>query len=152
MSNTKVKEATLPGFEGPYFPETLGRIQKRFRYEAVRWNHQFFDEVAERLHNGATSFYQRTADGYMWPVAIIFTHGEVEFKALIPGAHDLPAMRDGTNADRHCAVYSSRTVTPEELKNVSEMFTDAFVRTYRQFYEASIRDGKKKALTAASES
>lgn len=149
MANVKVHDAALKGFYGPFFPSKLSRIQKRYAYESVRWNHQFFDQVADRLHTGKVSLHPRTSDGYTWIAAVSFMLAGVRYKVLFPMAHDTRRLKDGTNADRHVALYTSHEVADSRLAYAAEMFADDLVATYRYVYEKAISDGKQKATKSA---
>lgn len=152
MSNTKV-DTKLKGFRGPYFPKALDRIQKRFGYNFARWNLLLFEDIVDTLHAGKASWHPKTADGYSWMVGISFVIGKVRYKVLFPMMHDAHSMTDGTNSDRHVAIYvadSAQDFSEEQITYAAEVFAGDVITVYRHLYGDSIRDGKKKAEKAAT--
>ena len=150
VSNTKVS-TELKGFHGPYFPRFLDRIQKRYKYKAVRWNSQFFDDITETLRDGKITWHPKTADGYVWTAGVSFKHGKVRFKVLFPMTNDAHRMEDGTNSDRHVALYVAEgfpDASQEQIAYAAEIFAGDVITVYRHLYKESIRDGKKKAAKA----
>ena len=143
MSNKKVKGALLEGYEGPFFPRSLERIQKRFAYETVRWNKILFDDVADALHDGEHFGHITTSDGYVWADGISFMLHKTKFMVLFPMALDTNERIDGTQADRHVALYSSVVVHPKDLDRAADVVASDLVATYRYLYSNAIRDGKK---------
>ena len=110
---------------------------------------QFFDDVTDSLHAGSIVWHPKTADGYMWATGNSFKFEKVRYKVLFPMTHDTVKMTDGTNSDRHVALYVSEDapadITDEQIAYAAEIFAGDVITVYRHFYEASIRDGKKKA-------
>lgn len=149
MANTKIQTAKLEDFRGPFFPRKLERVQKRYRYESIRWNQQFFDAVADRLHAGKVIWHPRTTDGYTWTAGISFRLGSVRYKVLFPMTHDTLSRREGTNSDRHVALYTSENVSESQMAYAAEMFAEDFVATYRRLYEDAIVEAKKKAAISS---
>ena len=144
MSNERKEDAHLKGYEGPFFPLALARVQKRFRYKHVRWNVMLFDLVVDMLHSGGARHHPRTSDGYVWIVVISFQFKGVKFKILFPMIHDLPGKSDGTSSDRHVALYSKTVVSDHDLTLAAEIFASDFVISYKDMYSVAILDSKKR--------
>lgn len=147
MSNEKVESAKLSGFNGPFFPRELDRIQKRFAYHAERFNEQFYAMVRERMGRGARiKHYAQTSDIERqvlspWPFGISFPlHGK-HYKILFPSALDSD-RNDGTYATRHVALYVREEATEEELAKAAKYAAHVFTNAYRVKYKRAILQSK----------
>lgn len=142
MSNEKVLDAKLAGFNGPYFPGVLGRIQKRYAYHPERFNEMFYDRLRERIGAPRLKHFPVTSDVTSpvrspWPVGIQFRHGGKQWKILLPNALDSD-KKDGTFAARHVALYCQGDPSPEEIEEAAKFVAHVFANTYRMKYKAAV--------------
>jgi hypothetical protein len=155
VSNKKFFDAKLDGYSGPFFPEALSRIQKRYGYHPERISDMFLDDVADQLHDGKTHPLPMTSDvdpnnrqNSPWFMSISFVRHERTWQVSFPAPSDTQKRND-TCASRHVAVYvwGNEEVTPAELELVAGEFVDDFDRTYTHMYDISIRQSKAKKKT-----
>lgn len=148
MANTKV-QTELPGYRGPYFPAALSRIQKRYQYNAARWHSMVFTDIAGSVHDGEVIGSPTTDDGYTWAFGIGFTFRNVSYIALFPTTYDVSQMSDGTNSDRHVALYVANEgaidLTRDQRAYATQLFAHNVVTVYRLSYSKAIKDEKEAA-------
>jgi hypothetical protein len=135
MCNKKVSNAYWKDYQGPFFPEELGQVQKYFFGELQRFNSVFLGNIAEAIHAGNKKRSPFTSDHYRWLASISFVHCGVRFRVLIPLNEDFQKV-DGTYADRHVALYSKKDASNELLISASKYFVDAFQKVYLGMYES----------------
>jgi len=107
-------QASLPGHNGPYFPETLDRLVRVL--EECQPNGQVLELAAQTVDGFLGTEFTTTSDGYSWFAGLRFTvskpHSSGQPKEagqiviLIPWSQDY-ARQDGTSADRSIAVYAT---------------------------------------------
>ena len=149
MSNEKVTIALLRGYSGPFFPDDLAAIQKRFNYHPERFNDMLYERVRERLGRGARlKHFPQTSDVTSptktpWSHGISFMLRGRRFKILFPMALDSD-KRDGSFALRHVALYGPEDITFQEVQSlkVGKYIAHVFVNTYRMKYKRAITQSK----------
>ena len=149
MSNLKVFQAKLKDYSGPFFPEVLGRIQKRYAYHWSRFNNILFDEIADRSHSGRMISHPATSDVKSrrvspWSHAIEFKRRGRTYRVYFPVATDSD-KEHGTFAVRHVALYcKDGEPSADELELVAREFVEVFDSTYKEQYATAIKDSKAK--------
>lgn len=119
MSTTEHTTATLPGYVGPFFPESVHRLREQFDRPEVSVNGQLLNLAAQRLHGEISRNHSHTTDGYFWFWGIEFNNGNTVI--LIPWFQDWEKAND-TQADRSIALYV-RSDSPATADAIVEQFT-----------------------------
>jgi hypothetical protein len=115
MSRTLIRTA-LKGYEGP-LPVDTNRL--RDTLDLGSFSGDLLNQAYQKVPGHIRQFRPRTDDGYSWFWALLFRVGGGEVAILIPWSQDW-AKKDGSQADRAIAVYTSGTVQEGE---VAELLT-----------------------------
>lgn len=102
MSNTQHLDATLPGYMGPFFPDSILELGKQFGRPSAAMRGTILRMVARRLGGDTSRDHSVTSDDYSWFWGVEFNNAAIVI--LIPWAQDWD-MYDGTQTDRSCALY-----------------------------------------------
>lgn len=101
---SRVHSAKLQGFDGPFFPHNIERLQRA--YSSQVFGRKELDKAAHSVHAHQENppivvEVPQTNDGYQWYVGYGFrTRNGGEMRVLLPRAD-----HEGI-ADRHCAIYT----------------------------------------------
>jgi hypothetical protein len=135
MSNKRVTDAVLPGWNGPFFPEGVPRLQQAFSSCQVCTGAQL-EQIGVELGKelGAEVACERpvTEEGlgnphYTWFWSVVFKWTGKKVAILFPWAQDW-GKRNGTQTERCVAVYHvdelSDPVRPELVRKILELFSE----------------------------
>lgn len=144
MSNEKVEDARLEGYEGPFFPPSLEEIQRRYSHHPQRFNDLFFGDLADRLHSGTVTKHPVTSDEpnhaqSPWDYGVSFVRHGAEYQILFPRLMDHRRL-DGTYSTRHVAAYVKGELPDGELAKVTREFVETFNSEYRLMYPHSTKN------------
>lgn len=125
MSNEKVETAALEGYDGPFFPESLGEMhQMMYGGDSSNFNGQSLAEVTKRQGLECAVERLTTSDEYCWFWCLIITTGNATVVIALPWAQDWDKS-DDTRSDRHSAVYTYGSVSEESLDGFIRGFVEA---------------------------
>ncbi len=114
MSMQQVPDATLPGWEGPFYPTSTAQLVEAMdaRPEAER-NRTALERVARRIDGFLSCTRLTSADGYGWFWTLEFqVKGSSRVLVALPWSQDWD-QRDGTQLDRSPAVYTRRATSDQ---------------------------------------
>lgn len=131
-------QASLPGHNGPYFPETLDRLVGVL--EEYRLNGHALELAAQTVDGFLGTESTTTSDGYSWFAGLRFTVGQPhtsgqpkeagQIVILIPWSLD-HERQDGTSADRSIAVYA----TNDDLTAAAARLVQSYAVAIASFFE-----------------
>lgn len=128
MSDTMVKTALI-GFDyGPYYPETLGRLQQRC-YDPETLPPWLFQHIGGEDITEETPF--TTTDGYAWYRAIQFCPGNNAYVVLVPRM--TTKHRRGVGPDRHIAIFSRTPMDEREQRAAGFAVSEAVITACEEF-------------------
>ena len=131
-------------FQGPFYPEVLENIQRRYAVSPERINPSFFKYMEREaklmlLDKPSTKVIPVTTDGYMWLAAFVLVHDEVSYQFLFPFGFDTH-WKDGTVADRSIVAFArdmhmqERPIDPIMVDEMAKACVTVFEHTYNSLY------------------
>ena len=104
MSNMKHAEATLAGYEGPFFPPEVDELHRQLD-RTGGYDGAWLKNIGETIEEFQDISRPTTSDGYVWFWSLDFSIGRGKVLVLIPWAQDWDKT-DGTQSDRGIAVHT----------------------------------------------
>lgn len=148
MSNIKVLDSKLVGFSGPFFPDSLERVQRRYTYHRERINEILFDDIVDRLHEGGLWYAPQTSDvedirHSPWCCRHDFTRHGHKFAILLPTVLG-KGRTDGSFSTRHVALYAQHGTAEVEIELAASEYAEIFVSTYKTLWGNAIKASKRR--------
>ena len=126
VSNEKHTQATLDGFEGPFFPSSIDELRKQLDIVGLP-NGSWLEDSARNIEGFVDHLVRpTTSDGYTWFWSLEFFEGSGKVAILIPWSQDWDKS-DDTQSDRAIAVYA-HGVDEVTVELVVQQFTLAVER------------------------
>ena len=123
MSNARVEDSKLRGYDGPFFPDALGEMhQLLYGIDAVNFNGSVLEEVVHEYGRRYSVERLTGSDNYDWFWCIIITSGNTTVVIALPWGQDWDHS-DGTQSDRSSAVYTCGAVSQEACSELLRLFT-----------------------------
>ncbi len=138
MSNAKVTEARLSGYPvGPLFPLELASLQAAIGKKRSYVGGLELEATAKHLGAGVFKPTPTTSDGYEWYRGIVFTDHvpQTVVVLLFPRTRDVSFV-DGSQTDRHIAVYTTGEVGENVLNSLVYQFNDELTNVLHHGFDS----------------
>lgn len=127
MSKKQHSDATLEGWNGPFFPESLKQIRETQNNRNIK-NGDLLEKSGKRVCGFRGIYRPQTSDGYFWFWGLVFLRLFGQAAVLFPWAQDWNA-EDGDQSDRSIAIYTKGYVNVE---HVIRQLTKAMEKTRKR--------------------
>lgn len=118
MSNKEHPDAILYGYRGPFFPESVKSLhQLLYRNQSLSLTGTVIIEMLIGTPLNIRVERLRTADSYTWFWCLVVRKYRTEIVIALPWTQDF-SKSDGTQSDRHIALYTKGRVSDEEIDEI----------------------------------